>query len=173
MPYVTPAWHCFDINDDPLVKHYKGERCVVHEMRTLDEYFYHCCQLEDIGQAMEDRNGDQVLSRYAHKRLAARADRVLVNVGQLWVWIVNKGTFSMASCSICLLSHLDFLLPSLVVSLCFFFILILLKIPSLHRRLIAATASWIPSLRLHSKPCKSPSMRSARAHRMPLRWRIL
>lgn len=46
---------------------------------------------------MEDRNGDQVLSRYAHKRLGAKDDRVLVNVGQLWVWIVDKGTLSLAN----------------------------------------------------------------------------
>ena len=105
MPYVAPAWYSFSRDRDPLLENYKGHG-LIHATRTLDEYFYHRCRIENMEQKMKDRNCDQVLSKYAHnKDLGATDDRVLVNVGQLWVWIMNKGTLSFAWSAVCCFSY--------------------------------------------------------------------
>lgn len=90
MPYTAPAWCHVGKIDDRLLSHYKSHNHVIHGPRTLDEYFYHCCRLENAEKTMKDRNGDQVLSKTLHEKLCDRSDWILVNVDQLWIWIVNE-----------------------------------------------------------------------------------
>lgn len=93
MPYTSPAWWYEGVNDDRLVSYYTTQNHVVHGPRTLDEYFYHSCRLREAEKTMDERNRDQVLSKTLHDDLCDRDDWVLVNVDQLWIWIVNYSMY--------------------------------------------------------------------------------
>jgi hypothetical protein len=69
-----------------LMKAYKEQ--VVHESRTLDQYYYSCLPNTD------HRDDDQVVTRYF--KLKGGVKRRMLRVDQLWLWVIDESAHESA-----------------------------------------------------------------------------
>ncbi len=63
----------------------------MHGTRTLDEYYYHFCMDSKSEESIQAHNKDQILSKVLHKDLNDRKSWILINVDQLWIWVLSTG----------------------------------------------------------------------------------
>jgi hypothetical protein len=63
---------------------------IVHGPRTLDEFYYHSCEEKNLREDILRRNEDQILSKTIHGSLADLQSWVLINVDQLWIWVIDE-----------------------------------------------------------------------------------
>lgn len=96
MPYLTLAIHKknpahFEPEYQQLLEDYSDT--VIHGSRTLDEFYYHSCEDENLRRDILTRNEDQVLSKTIHGYVSNLSSWVLLNVDQVWIWVVDESKF--------------------------------------------------------------------------------
>ena len=92
MPYLTLAMHRERSTKhtetyEALIKDYDSN--VIHGSRTLDEFYYHSCEDQNLRLDIINRNQDQVLSKTIHGLMGDLESWILLNVDQVWVWVVD------------------------------------------------------------------------------------
>jgi hypothetical protein len=81
--------------DEKLILAYMFDEIPLHFRRTLDQYYYYTLP------TTEARDTDQVVSRYFEKTWPEEENENLVlMVDQLWLWILDKGTYRLLVCFI-------------------------------------------------------------------------
>lgn len=94
MPYLNLGIH--DALPTPQRKTYEDlledyATKVIHGSHTLDEFYYHSCEeQEDLRRDVISRNADQVLSKTIHGPIKDLTWWALVNVHQIWVWVIDE-----------------------------------------------------------------------------------
>ncbi|KAI9896792.1 hypothetical protein N3K66_007814 [Trichothecium roseum] len=100
MPYLNLGIH--DALPTPqrkmyedLLKDYTAK--VIHGSHTLDEFYYHSCEEQGLRLDVLSRNEDQVLSKTIHGPIKNLSWWALVNVDQIWVWVIDEKTIISSS----------------------------------------------------------------------------
>ena len=118
MPYLNLGIH--DALPTPQRKTYEDlledyATKVIHGSHTLDEFYYHSCEEPDLRRDVIIRNADQVLSKTIHGPIKDLTWWAVVNVDQIWVWVIDESKLFLSP------PVLSFLLLFLLLSSIVFF----------------------------------------------------
>ncbi|KAI9147007.1 Vegetative incompatibility protein [Paramyrothecium foliicola] len=97
MPYLTISEYRKSDRKSSFKVKQRFDKHVSHKSLTLDEFYYHACEEQNLQHDILHRNEDQVLSKNVHKSTTDWDSLALIKVDQLWIWVFDDKTIISSS----------------------------------------------------------------------------